>query len=168
MQPTEQVERDINRFLMNEAQLLDRGHYRQWLDLLTQDIVYQMPARVTTCERSAGSGFDSTHHFDEDRASLEMRVRRIETEYAWAEEPPTRTRRFVNNVRVEAGANQDEVVSTANVLIFRSRGDSANHVLLSMERADTLRRVEGQWQLARRVMLVDQSNLPVSHISVIL
>lgn len=167
MQPTEQMERDVNRFIIKEAEMLDRGQFRQWLDLLTSDILYQMPVRVTR-ERSAGNGFDSTHHFDDDRASLEMRVRRLETEYAWAEEPPTRTRRFVTNLRVEAGGAEDELVATVNVLIFRSRGDAAGHTLLSMEREDTLRRVEGQWKLAKRVMLVDQSSLPVSHISVIL
>lgn len=167
MQPTEQNEREVSRFLIKEAELLDRGQFREWLQLLTADVIYQMPMRATR-ERSAGDGFDTMHHFDEDRPSLEMRVRRLETEYAWAEEPATRTRRFVTNLRVEAGAADDELLATVNVLIFRSRGDAATHTLLSMERQDTVRLEDGQWKLAKRVMLLDQTSLPVSHISVIL
>ena len=39
-------------------------------------------------------------------ATLELRVRRLETDVNWAEEPPSRTRRLVTNVRVRSGAGR--------------------------------------------------------------
>ncbi len=39
-------------------------------------------------------------HFYENYKSIGLRIRRMETEYAWAEDPASRARRFVTNVRV--------------------------------------------------------------------
>lgn len=55
------------QFLVEEAYLLDAQDFAAWLDLLSDDIRYVMPVRVTTAR---GAGFDSLAdmgHFDEDR-----------------------------------------------------------------------------------------------------
>ena len=47
-------------------------------------------------------GFDSLAdmgHFDEDLYSLRKRVQRLTTDHAWTEDPPSRTRHFVTNIR---------------------------------------------------------------------
>ena len=41
-------------------------------------------------------------HFDEDRYALDKRVERLLTEHAWTEDPPSRTRHLVTNVRTFA------------------------------------------------------------------
>ena len=79
-------------------------------------------------------------HFDEDRYSLMKRVERLETEHAWAEDPPSRTRRFVTNIRCWIGDSDDELVARSNLLLFRSRGDTLGPDLLSGQRTDLLRR----------------------------
>ena len=58
-----------------------------------------MPVRVTTAR---GAGFDSLAdmgHFDENMYALRKRVQRLATDHAWTEDPPSRTRHFVTNVR---------------------------------------------------------------------
>ena len=60
--------------------------------------------------------------------------------HAWTEDPPSRTRRFVTNVRVTAPVMDDEVVARSYLLIYRSRGDVRPADLLSAERTDRLRR----------------------------
>ncbi len=90
---------DAHQFLVEEAALLDAGDFGGWLDLLTADIRYLMPVRVTTAR---GAGFDSLAdmgHFDEDLYALRKRVQRLATDHAWTEDPPSRTRHFVSNVR---------------------------------------------------------------------
>ena len=90
---------EIEQFLFHEAECLDDNRIREWFELLTEDIDYKCPIRVTR-ERAAGPGFsEEGMHFDEDWGMLEVRVERLETEYAWAEDPPSRTRRLVSNVR---------------------------------------------------------------------
>jgi phthalate 3,4-dioxygenase subunit beta len=71
-----------HQFLVDEAYLLDAQDYDSWLALLTDDIRYLMPVRVTTAR---GAGFDTAPgmaHFDEDKYSLGRRVARFATEHA--------------------------------------------------------------------------------------
>ena len=157
-------------FLYREAELLDEGRYREWLGLLTDDIRYQVPIRFAK-ERGAGptaiTGVaTSMFHLDEDHDSLELRVDRLETGFAWAEEPPSRIRHFVSNVRAEPiDGRSDEVAVRSNVLVYRSRWDRPGHDLLSGERHDVLRRVDGDWRLASRRVILDNTTLPTLNLS---
>lgn len=159
---------EVYSFLMHEAELLDERRERDWLDLFTDDAEYLMPVRVNR-ERGEGDGFsEEAFYFEETRGSLELRVRRLETEYAWAEDPPSRTRHFVTNVRVDEGEEEDEVAVRTNLLLYRSRGSDPNNDLLSAERKDVLRKEDGQWKLRKRVILLDHSVLMTHNLSVFL
>jgi 3-phenylpropionate/cinnamic acid dioxygenase small subunit len=155
-------------FLMHEAEVLDERHEREWLEMLTDDVEYLMPVRVNR-ERGEGDGFsEEAFYFEETRGSLELRIRRLETEYAWAEDPPSHTRHFVTNVRVAPGEEEDEVAVKSNLLLYRSRGSVPHHDLLSAERKDVLRKEDGQWKLRRRVILLDHAVLMTHNLSVFL
>jgi 3-phenylpropionate/cinnamic acid dioxygenase small subunit len=159
---------EVYSFLMHEAELLDERRERDWLDLFTDDAEYLMPVRVNR-ERGEGDGFsEEAFYFEETRGSLELRVRRLETEYAWAEDPPSRTRHFVTNVRVAEGEEEDEVAVRTNLLLYRSRGSDPKHDLISAERKDTLRKEDDQWKLRKRVILLDHSILTTHNLSVFL
>ena len=157
---------DAHQFLVEEAALLDAADYEGWLGLLTEDIEYLMPVRVTTAR---GAGFDSLGdmaHFDENLYSLRKRVQRFATEHAWTEDPPSRTRHFVSNVRTfERGV--DLVVESA-LLLFRSRGDTREADLVSAGRSDLLRATSGGLRLARREITVDESVLRTQNLAVFL
>jgi phthalate 3,4-dioxygenase beta subunit len=159
---------EVVDFLHAEADLLDRGEHRAWLALLTDDIRYVVPVRVTTAHTLDGSALEDMAHFDEDRYSLRKRVERFETEHAWAEDPPSRTRHFVTNIRCWEGESADEVVTESNLLLFRSRGDVREHDLLSGRRNDTLRRTPGGLRLARREVMLDESVLRTQNLAVFL
>lgn len=160
---------EVYSFLMYEAELLDERREREWLDhLCADDVEYLMPVRVNR-ERGEGEGFsEEAFFFQETRGSLELRVRRLETEYAWAEDPPSRTRHFVTNIRVADGEEEDEVAVRSNLLLYRSRGSEPNHDLLSAERKDVLRKEDDQWKLRKRVILLDHSVLMTHNLSVFL
>jgi phthalate 3,4-dioxygenase beta subunit len=162
------VYNDVLDFIYREAEMLDDRLHRDWLALLTDDVRYVMPVRVTSPHSLTDSAMEDMEHFDEDRYSLEKRVSRFETEHAWAEDPPSRTRRFVTNVRCWHREADDELVVVSNLLLFRSRGDIHDHDLLSARRNDVLRREQGGLRLARREILVDESVLRTQNLAVFL
>jgi 3-phenylpropionate/cinnamic acid dioxygenase small subunit len=157
---------EVIAWLDHEAMLLDDGRLEEWLDLLTEDVAYTMPVRLT---RERGSGPD-THagspHFLEDARTLRMRVERLKTEFAWAEDPPSRTRRFVTNVRPEPTA--DGVAVRSYLLLYRNRGDDSGAELISAERRDHLRRTPDGLRLSRREVRIDQSTLGVRNLALLL
>lgn len=153
----------VAEFLYREAELLDDGRLRDWLGLLTEDVIYQVPIR-TAREFGASGVATDMFHLDEEYSSLELRVERVETGFAWAEDPPSRLRHFVTNVRVEE-LSESEVAVRSNVLVYRSRWDKPAHDLLSGERHDVLRRVNGEWRLASRRVILDSTTLPTLNLS---
>ena len=166
---TDDTHQEVHQFLVREAELLDSRRYQDWLDLFTEDIVYRMPVRVTRAHTLEGSVLNGMDHFDEDMYSLKKRVERFETEHAWTEDPPSRTRHFVTNVRVYAGEKGDgEYTVKSYVLLFRSRGDTRDPDFLSVERTDMLRRSDSGFKIANREILVDESVLKTQNLAVFL
>jgi phthalate 3,4-dioxygenase subunit beta len=156
-----------HQFLVEEAALLDAADYAGWLELLCEDIRYVMPVRVTTAR---GAGFDALTdmgHFDENLYALRKRVQRLATDHAWTEDPPSRTRHFVSNVRTFRHG-EAELRVESSLLLFRSRGDTRPPDLLSAGRADILRETGDGYRLARREIVVDESVLRTQNLAVFL
>ncbi len=156
-----------HQFLVEEAALLDAADYAGWLNLLCEDIRYLMPVRVTTAR---GAGFDSLAdmgHFDEDIYALRKRVQRLATDHAWTEDPPSRTRHFVTNVRTFRHQAGELRVESA-LLLFRSRGDTREPDLVSAGRTDLLRETGDELRLARREIMADESVLRTQNLAVFL
>ena len=107
-------------------------------------------------------------HWDEDLYSLTKRVERLESEHTWTEDPPSRTRRFVTNVRVAPGQQAGQVDVRSYVLLFRSRGDQRPADLVSAERRDVLRAGDDDWRLVRRLITIDESVLRTQNLAVFL
>jgi phthalate 3,4-dioxygenase beta subunit len=157
-----------HQFLVDEAYLLDAQRYEEWLDTLTDDIRYVMPVRVTTAR---GAGFDTSPgmaHFDEDKYSLTHRVARFATEHAWTEDPPSRLRHFITNVRTFPGEDDAHLIVESAELLFRSRGDVNESALVSCGREDQLRWCDDQWKLAHRMITADESVLRMQNLAVFL
>ena len=162
-----QLHYEVSQWLFHEALLLDEGRYREWLALLMPDIEYAVPVRVTK-QADEGDGFQShALHFEDNLFTLEKRVKRLESKYVWAEDPPSRTRHFVSNVTVEAGEG-DRVLARSSLFLFRSRGDTIASEQLSGARHDELVRVEGGFRLRKRLVRLDHSTLPVQNMAILL
>jgi phthalate 3,4-dioxygenase subunit beta len=157
-----------HHFLIEEAALLDGHHLDAWLALLTDDVRYRMPVRVTT---TRSTGFDTLAdmaHFDEDRYSLAKRVARLGTDHAWTEDPASRTRHLVTNVRTFATDRADELEVESSVLLFRSRGDTRQPEIVCALRVDRLREIDGELRLASREVLVEESVLRTQNLAIFL
>jgi 3-phenylpropionate/cinnamic acid dioxygenase small subunit len=156
---------EIVSFLYREAELLDDCQFSSWLALFTEDTHYVMPVR-TTQFRATGDGFHDVAFFDENFVSLRTRVKRLETNFAWAETPPSRTRHFISNVLVEPANKKDEFAVRSNFMVTRTRSDQG-YQLFTGQRQDILRRVEDStFKIADRRILIDQTTLSGSNLSV--
>jgi len=160
---------ELVEFLDDEAELLDENRLSEWIDLLAEDIRYWAPVRVTRRRRDGSEFAERIGHFDDDLAMLKMRVDKLDlTTTAWAEDPPSRTRRFVTNVKAFRSEVEGEFVVLSNLLLVRNRWDLPTWELLSARREDLVRREPGGWKLARRTIWIDQSTLALANLAVFL
>lgn len=158
------LHREVEGFLYQEADLLDRGDLESWLGLLTEDIRYVMPVRSTRYSRLVDEFSKTSFVFDDDLFGLKMRVARLNTRFAWAEDPASRNRHFISNVIITADEGAT-IRARSNVLLYRSRLDDVAGELLTGERDDVLRRTDAGLRLARREIYLDQTVLSVSAIT---
>lgn len=161
--------REVEEFLFDEAALLDDGHFDEWLALFAPDIRYFVPVRTTRSARERDKEFSGTAelaHFDDDYEGLKTRIRRLATGFAWAEDPPSRTRHFVSNIRLRALEN-DEFEVTSNTLVYRSRLERQVD-MFSGKRVDRLRRSGGgrKFEIAARTVYLDHTLILTNSISI--
>jgi 3-phenylpropionate/cinnamic acid dioxygenase small subunit len=157
---------EILEFLYREAAHLDNNEFAAWVELCAEDIHYVMPVR-TTQFRARGSGFEEVSFFDENINSLRTRVARLQTGSAWAETPPSRTRHFLTNVLVKATERPDEFAVAANFLVTRTRAEQA-YQMFAGRREDLLRRLApSEYRIARRRILIDQTVITSTNLSVL-
>lgn len=157
----------LEDFYYLEAELLDERRWEEWLDLFAPELEYTAPIRVTR-KAPANDIIDELGHFDDTKSSLALRVKRLRTDVAWAEDPPSHTRRLITNLRVRPGEDPGLVTARTNFLLFRSRGDLGAHDLIVGERQDILRREGGTWLITRRRIVLDQSSLGTKNLGVFL
>lgn len=167
--PSRDLYDEVFDWMNTEAELLDDGFERKWLEtMVSSEIAYQVPLRQTV-ERARGAGWvEGTFHLDERYGSLLSRVARNETAYAWAEDPPSRIRHFVTNLRVTVD-EESTVAAKTNLLIYRTRQDSVQPQLLSGERHDVLVREDGPdapLRLRRRRVLLDLTAIGTHNLSI--
>jgi len=162
---------EVENLLYLEADLLDTRRYEQWLDLFTDDVRYWMPLRknVPWRERDEDSSRDDeVGWFDDDKATLTKRVKQLLTGIHWAEEPISRVSHFVSNVRI-AGAPDTggRLPVTCRILVYRNRMETETDFLVA-RREDLLRRVDGEFKIAARKILIEQSVLMAKNLTVFL
>jgi 3-phenylpropionate/cinnamic acid dioxygenase small subunit len=157
--------REIEDFFYKEADLLDEREYDQWLDLLTEDVVYWMPMRknVSYANRSKDTtAEDDVAWFHDDKETLRKRVKQIQTGLHWADEPISRVAHVISNIRlVDPISALDEgakVTTKCRFIVYRNRLESETDLLVG-RREDALTRIGGQLKVSRRKIILDQSVL---------
>lgn len=157
---------EAEEFLFREASLLDERRLEEWLALLTEDIHYWMPIRRTTTAKEIDNEFTKLGdmaYFDDDKRTLGMRVQRLAVGRAWAEDPPSRTRHSISNVRILT-ADANEILVALNFHLYRTRLESEEDSWIG-RREDLLRRENGVLKLARRYIYLDQTVILAQNMS---
>ena len=159
---------EVEQFLYAEAALLDARRYRDWLGLVADDIEYWMPIRRTVTTGDLDREFTKPGEvafFDDDRAYLEMRVKKLEAGSAWSEDPPSRSRHFVSNVRILEVAGQ-EITLEACFHLYRTRLETDVDSWIG-RRIDVLRRDGDSFRLSRRHLFLDHTVIQATNMSTI-
>lgn len=154
-------------FLYHEADLLDGWHLEDWLALCTDDITYEVPATGLP----DGAANASLYLIHDDRFMLESRIKRLLSRNAHAENPRSRTRRLITNVRVGSAVGlggtgpaagftelgDDETAVRASFHVIRFRDDAMHHYVgLYTYR---LRLVDGALRIVHRRAALDADSL---------
>lgn len=161
-----QENRALEDTMYREARLLDGQHFPAWLELTTQDVLYRMAltSRRFRKDRSTPLEVGSGYIFNDTRQRLALRIKRLQSGYVWAEDPPNFVRRVVSNVEIVSTDVQAEKTVHSVIIIHRSRIDSQTRFLVA-GREDRWRKIEGQWHLARREISLDHSTVPDTNLN---
>jgi 3-phenylpropionate/cinnamic acid dioxygenase small subunit len=170
-----ELKQEIEEFLYQEADLLDGRKFREWLDLLAEDLVYFMPIRRNVKfgehdERENTRQGEGISWFDEDKWTVIKRVEQILTGVHYAEEPLSRVTHMVSNIRLldikPSVEDPEEVTVGSRFLVFQSRVEYENYTFIG-RRTDTLRRNGDSWLIARRELILEQNVLLAKNLSIL-
>ena len=166
------LKQQIEDFLYHEAELLDERRYEDWLALLADDVRYWMPMRRNVkfgeLEREFTREGQDINWFDEGKDTLTRRVQQILTGVHWAEEPLSRLCHMVSNVQLlhvqPSVVEPAEVTVKCRFLIYRNRVETETDLLVG-KREDVLQRMDEQWKIRQRKVVLDQNVLMVKNLT---
>jgi 3-phenylpropionate/cinnamic acid dioxygenase small subunit len=170
-----ELKQEVEEFLYHEADLLDQRKFREWLDLLAEDLVYFMPIRRNVKfgeheERENTRQGEGISWFDEDKWTVTKRVEQILTGVHYAEEPLSRVTHMVSNIRLldikPDASHPEEVTVGCRFLVYQSRVEYENYTFIG-RRFDTLRRHGDGWLIARRELILEQNVLLAKNLSIL-
>jgi 3-phenylpropionate/cinnamic acid dioxygenase small subunit len=160
------LQHEIEQFYYAEAAMLDERRFADWLELFTADVHYWMPIRRTVMAADLENEFTkpgAMAYFDDDKAMLEARVKKLASGFSWSEDPPSRTRHNVSNVRV-VDCDGDELTVESNFHLYRARLESDEDFWIGRRR-DVLRRDQGALRIAKRHIFLDHTVLQSRNLS---
>ena len=138
--------------LYREARLLDDRRYREWLELFGENATYWIPCN--------GEGTDPEREITlvyDDLPKLSDRVERLTSGMAHAQTPPSHTKRLISNVEVGNSTDDAATVSSGFILCELRRGRER---VFAGRYEHSLRRVEGNWKIAtKKVVLINNDEV---------
>jgi 3-phenylpropionate/cinnamic acid dioxygenase small subunit len=151
---------EVERFYYDEAALLDAHRYEEWLALFSEDARYFIPIRRTRMQTELDKEFTRPGEMaflDDTKDLLAGRVRKLQSGRSWAEDPPSRTRHLITNVRVIKDDGRKLDVES-NFHVYRTRLNSEETSWIGSRR-DVLRRAERSFQIGDRTIFLEQTVL---------
>ena len=140
---------EIEDFLYAEAELLDEWRLDEWLALFDEERGgYYMP--TTDCPD--GDPNTGLYLIADDMIRLRSRVSQLMSGLTWAENPKSRTRHMVSNVRI-AGTDGDLLLINANFVVYRMRFENIDPYI-GKYRYKLLPR-EGTFKIVERRVILD-------------
>jgi p-cumate 2,3-dioxygenase subunit beta len=153
---------EIEQFLFREATLLDEWRLEEWLALIAPEGRYLVPPLDASGEDPRSTLF----LINDDRRTLASRVRQLLSGTAWSENPRSRTRRLVTNVRL-VEASREEARIGANFAVWRFQHEQTDVYVGRYEHV-LVRGASGLLFRERRAMLDLEALRPHGKLSFIL
>jgi p-cumate 2,3-dioxygenase beta subunit len=141
----------VEDFLYHEAELLDAWRLDEWLALLSADAVYRVPSN----DQPESDPRAALFTIADDIRRIRARVARLKDPHAHAEFPPSRTRRFISNVRI---VERDPLRVHANFIVHRFRRNESVRQYVGHYRY-VLKSENGSLRIASREAVLDSMEL---------
>ena len=110
----------FERFLLDEARLLDGRRFRDWMALFTEDGTYWVPSVP-----DQQSPFTCASLFYDDRQLMETRVARLEHANIHIQNPPSRTMHHIGRPLVDPAADGAHYKISSTLIMAESRDGHA-------------------------------------------
>ncbi|HEX8077580.1 MAG TPA: aromatic-ring-hydroxylating dioxygenase subunit beta [Chthoniobacterales bacterium] len=154
---------EVEDFLFEEADLLDQWRLPEWLNLFTDDAVYQVPCTDLPADASPD---ENLFYIADDRFRLGERVKRLMKRTAHAEFPHSKTRRMVGNVRIRG--RKDDLIEVGSVFTTYRTKDGVTDVFFGSA-IHQLVEADGGFKIRSKRCLLDSDGLrPQGRISIVL
>lgn len=162
-----ELKRELEEHLYDEAELLDERRFKEWLDTLSDELVYFMPMTYNVkygehAQREKTRFEKDMSWFNEGKWTLTKRAEQILTGVHWAEEPLSRLCRLVTNVQITDVQSDDsgpvEVSVRSRFITYQNRCEYEEYYFTG-KRSDVFRKENGAWKLLRREIDLGQTVL---------
>ncbi|MFZ5487316.1 MAG: aromatic-ring-hydroxylating dioxygenase subunit beta [Burkholderiaceae bacterium] len=155
---------EVEDFLYHEAALLDDWQLDDWLALYTADARYEVPATDLPRDASPDS---SLFYIADDAFRLSERVKRLNKKMAVSEQPRSKTRHLVSNVRILARSADSAQVNAAFVT-YRSK-DGFTDTYVGSTDYTLVRGADGALKIRSKRCVLDLESLrPQGRVSILL
>ncbi len=147
----------VEQFLFHEAQLMDEHRYDEWLPLWTEDALYWVPSNRDDVDpkREVSLIYD-------DWVRLQLRVARLKSGFAHAQEPRSRLRRLISNIEIEEG-DKGEIVAHSNFMLAELRRGKQD--LFAGRSTHRLRPHNGSFKMAAKKVLLINNDEPIDNLT---
>ncbi len=149
----------VRDLIQRSVALLDQERFAEWIALFADDARYTLLERAKVQVRGADAGTASEQVlYDDDKAFLALRVKRLDTNLAHSERPASITRHLITNVQV-ADEEDDTLSVRSTFMVHQARLETDDYSFYG-KREDRVRQVGSGWQIVRRRAVLDHIHLP--------
>jgi 3-phenylpropionate/cinnamic acid dioxygenase small subunit len=147
----------VEQFLYLEAQLMDEHRYDEWLALWAEDALYWVPTGrdEVNPQREISLIYD-------DWARLQVRIARLKSGFAHAQEPRSRMRRVISNLVVEE-AEAGEILTHSNFLLAELRRGKQD--IFAGRTIHRLRPRENSFKIVFKKVLLVNNDEPIDNLT---
>jgi benzoate/toluate 1,2-dioxygenase beta subunit len=147
----------VKQFLYHEALLMDEHRYDDWLALWTEPALYWVPSNRDQIDprREVSLIYD-------DWVRLQLRIARLKSGFAHAQEPKSRMRRIISNVEIEVAEN-DEVITHSNFMLTELRRGKQD--LFAGRTTHRLRPDDGAFKMISKKVLLVNNDEPIDNLT---
>ncbi|MFI9388793.1 aromatic-ring-hydroxylating dioxygenase subunit beta [Kutzneria sp. NPDC052558] len=153
--------------LVEEGAALDECRYGQWLDLIDEDFLYQVPVPLLREDPSLPRHSERALLFEATKGVLAMKLGRAGKQHAWSDRPSAVVRHFLSGVRVFETDEPQTWRVDCNVLAAWHRGQDES-ASATAARQDVIAHLgTPQARLLRRRVLLDTEVATHEQLSII-
>ncbi len=150
-----------SELIAREAHHLDRQDWDSWLDLFTEEAVLWAPAWKSECQTTESPETELSLMYLSGRRAFEERIWRIRSSLSVASVPLPRTCHLVTNLVTERVAPEQDGVEIASnwcVHVFQPKRRQQHTFFGSY--LHVLRRVDGNWRIAKKTVVLKNDLIP--------